>query len=76
MTGSTEIILTDVKTGKKDIYHDKNMITNALNDFFVQGGLMNMLPTDMDFVNKLLGGIMAFDSELEEDPDKYYILLY
>lgn len=74
--GTTKIELTDVKTGKVDTYENHNMITNALTDIFKPLGLSNRPSRYFsDFVpyyEKLLGGILCFDTAIEENPDNYY----
>ena len=74
--GTTKIELTDVKTGKVETYENHNMITNALTDIFKPLGLSNRPSRYFsDFVpyyEKLLGGILCFDTAIEENPDNYY----
>ena len=76
LIGTTKIELTDVKTGKVEIYKKHNMITNALRDIFKPLGLSNRPDRYFnDFVpyyEKLLGGLLCFDTKLEENPDNYY----
>ncbi len=74
--GTTKIELKDVKTGKVETYENHNMITNALTDIFKPLGLSNRPSRYFsDFVpyyEKLLGGILCFDTAIEENPDNYY----
>ena len=68
MKGQTTIELKNVKTGAVERYVDNNMMTNAIEDYFNTGGLINNLnvPPD-DIVKTLLGGIILFDEELPEN---------
>lgn len=65
--GSTEIVLTDVRTGEREIYKDDNLVTNWLTEYFANCGMMNYPNVDMtNLVESLLGGVMAFDQALTE----------
>lgn len=77
LKGKTELILTDVHTGKQKKVLEHNMVTNALNDIFRQEGYTK----DPDIMynsigqplcTSLLGGILLFDQALEEDAKKYF----
>lgn len=69
--GHTDIILTDIKTGKREVYSDDNMITDAITQYFRNCGLMNLPNVDRDqLVEDLLGGIMAFSEPITEDATK------
>ena len=74
--GYTKIELKNVYTGEKQVYEDENMMTNAIEKYFSNGGLVNILPNSefigTNMYESLLGGIALFDSELEEDPDILY----
>jgi hypothetical protein len=76
LIGTTRIELTDVKTGAREIYENHNMVTNALRDIFMPLGLSNKpnryFNEFMPYYATLLGGILCFDTELEENPDNYY----
>ena len=75
MKGRTIIELTDVNTGKKELVDSENMVTNALNKFLQPLGMYN--PTafnaldlrNENLLNNLLGGIMLFDSTIDENID-------
>lgn len=65
--GHTDIILTDIKTGRKEVHSDDNMITNALTEFLQNCGLHNYPSLDRDtLIETLLGGIMAFSEPITE----------
>lgn len=71
--GKTIIELKDGKTGKLlQRTEDKNMFTNALTDFYKQGGMTN--PSAFgngnirtDALHYLLGGMLLLDTALDED---------
>ena len=76
LIGTTKIELRNVKTGEVEIYKKHNMITNALSDIFKPLGLSNRpYKYFNDFVpyyEKLLGGILCFDTAIDENPNNYY----
>ncbi len=82
LKGKTEIQLTDVDTGYTQHYYDENMVTNALSDIFTlntatsTGFLMGADSDTSGFGGSLystaLGGILLFDSTLEEDASNYF----
>lgn len=71
--GKTIIELKDGKTGKLlQRTEDKNMLTNALTEFYKQGGItnpsvFNVQTLRTDALHNLLGGILLLDTALEED---------
>lgn len=83
LKGKTIIELTDVNTGQKEVIEENNMVTNAINDLFntfpnlinpysiYQGGswYMSNFKRLYEF---LLGGILLFDSQIEEKPENTY----
>ena len=74
MKGHSKIELTDVNTGKKEVHENDNMVTNALKYFLADYCTAHNCLIDSNIRNKniwktLLGGIMLFDSALEEDVD-------
>jgi len=76
LKGTTKIELTDIHTGKVETYENKNMVTNALRDIFRPLGL-SQRPSRYfsDFVpyyKTLLGGILCFDTNIDENADNYY----
>ncbi len=76
LIGTTRIELTDVHTGEKEVHEDHNMVTNALRDIFQPIGLCCNEKTYykdlVPYYSTLLGGLLCFDTALEEDPDKYF----
>ncbi len=76
LTGTTRIELTDVRTGAKEVYEKHNLVTNALRDIFRPLGLLNRpnryFNEFMPYYATLLGGILCFDTPIEENPDSYY----
>ena len=81
--GHTDIVLTDVNTGKTETVSDDNMVTNAIHDFMQPCGCINLggfysnsyvsSYQSGDTTVELMGGLLLFDKELEEDPDKYIV---
>ena len=73
--GKTTIELRDAKSGKLlQKTEDTNMVTNAIYEFYDQGGITN--PSAFGAVNVrdnpmhyLLGGVMCLDTALTEDDD-------
>lgn len=77
MKGKTEVLLTDVHTGKTKKILEHNMMTNALNDIFRQEGYMRNAATMFGenfqpLYAKMLGGILLFDKPLEENAANYF----
>ena len=85
MKGHSEIILTDVNTGEVEVHSDDNMITNAIRDLWAYGGLLcptafghhesYSFPSNIatDNAIKYYGGLLLFDTQLEEDPNNYIV---
>lgn len=76
LKGTTKIELTDVNTGEVETIHEENMITNALSKIFKPLGLVTsgstMLNTMSPYFQTLLGGILLFDVNIEEDEKNLY----
>lgn len=76
LKGKMTIELTDVNTGKKDVIEEENMVTNALAEIFSPlGHLMNadsIYNQFNSYYSKLLGGLLLFDNNIEEDPNQLY----
>lgn len=82
LKGHATIELTDVNTGEKVVHEDDNMITNAIAKLLgfsgvpnVSGGTyaLNYGISDLySPLKRLTGGLLLFDSQLEEDPDLIY----
>lgn len=83
LEGKTIIELTDVKNNKKEIYEDKNLITNAVADLLSLNPSALMYPVQskerkekfedeiFPIANKCYGGILLFEDKLQEDINKY-----
>ena len=76
LKGTTRIELTDVNTGEVETYENHNMVTNALRDVLKPLGLCKrpsrFLNEFTPYCEKLLGGILCFDTEIPENADNYY----
>ena len=75
--GKTEIVLTDVYTGRSQKIMEHNMMTNALNEIFKQEGYMK----DKSYMygevfsppfKTALGGILLFDKAIPENASTYF----
>lgn len=70
---NVKIILED-KHGNKEVIADHNMATNALSEYFVNCGWLNHDNAPQDnIVQEMLGGIMLFDDEIDEDADIIHV---
>lgn len=72
MKGEADLILEDIRTHRREVYHEENMITDAVGKIFASnyGGLMGlnaMLP-----VRNLLGGVFLFNQQLTESASNMY----
>lgn len=76
LKGKMIIEMTDVHTGKTEKVVEHNMVTNALSEIFKPLGLSKdpsiMLNSFAPYYQKLLGGILLFDKEIEENPNTFY----
>lgn len=83
LKGKSMIELTDIRTHKKEIYEDENLVTNAVADLLrlnpsglmypIQTGNLTELENEIfPIANKCYGGILLFEDKLEEDPNKYF----
>lgn len=74
--GTTKIELTDVNTGEVEVYENHNMVTDALSDIFRPLGLSKrpsrFFSDFTPYYQKLLGGILCFDTAIEENPENYF----
>lgn len=71
--GETKIILTD-KSGKREVYRDTNMITNALVEHLENCGFLNTPNVNQNnLIEQLLGGIMAFDNTITENASQTFV---
>ena len=83
LKGKSIIELTDVKTHKKEVYEEENLVTNAVPDLLrlnPSGLMFPIQSTSTKFeeeifpiANKCYGGILLFEDKLEEDPAKYIV---
>lgn len=79
LKGKTTIELTDVNSGKVEVIEDTNMITNALQEFMRGYGMWGSNVLLNEEVRKsslwvnLLGGLLLFDTELEENADNTFM---
>ena len=76
LKGLMKIEMTDIHTGKTDTVLEQNMVTNALANIFKPMGL-NKSPAKMmngmnPYYQTVLGGLLLFDSEIEENADNLY----
>lgn len=80
LKGKAIIELTDVHTGEKEVIEENNMVTNALNEIFNSSGIFlnteNLINKSFfidnfmsgeSFVKQFLGGLILFDSAIEEN---------
>ena len=76
LKGTMKIELTDVHTGEKETVVEHNMITNALTEIFRPLGLNKspgkFMSSYAPYYQKLLGGILLFDHNIEENANNIY----
>lgn len=76
LKGKSVIELTDINTGKVEIFENDNMVTNAIADILKPMGAVkdpNILYNSFSpYYQKLLGGILLFDKYIDENPDNYF----
>lgn len=83
LKGKSVIELTDIKTKKKEVYEEENLVTNAVPDLLRLNPMGLMYPigdykiTEYDtelfpIATKCYGGILLFEDALEEDPNKIF----
>lgn len=67
--GHVRIELTNPKTGEVEVRESDNMMTNAMAEYFQNCGFLNFPNVDLNnMVIDLLGGVMAFDQPIDDDP--------
>jgi hypothetical protein len=77
--GHTDIILTDVNTGEVERHSDDNLVTNALKYLVANGGFLsptvlhNPIGTNDFTIKDMLGGLLLFDKEIDENKDNVLI---
>lgn len=76
LKGTMKIELTDVNTGQTETVLEQNMVTNALANIFKPLGLVKdpykMYESFAPYYQKLLGGLLLFDTNIEENEDMLY----
>lgn len=76
LKGKMKIELTDVHTGETKTVLEQNMVTNALANIFKPMGLDKspgkMLNGMNPYYQTVLGGLLLFDAEIEENADNLY----
>lgn len=76
LKGKMKIELTDVHTGETETVLEQNMVTNALANIFKPMGLDKspgkMLNGMNPYYQTVLGGLLLFDAEIEENADNLY----
>ena len=76
LKGLMKIEMTDVHTGETETVLEQNMVTNALMNIFKPMGLdksPSKLLTGMNpYYQNVLGGLLLFDSEIEENVNNLY----
>ena len=83
LKGKSVIELTDVHTGKKEIYEDENLVTEAVADVLntnLQGIMYDNPQLDgqsgdawlLPVYSRLTGGILLYQDTIEEDPSVIY----
>lgn len=81
LKGHATIELTDVNTGEKVVHEDDNIITNAIKEMLRYNGALcnsgnyalNCNMSDLySPLKRLTGGLLLFDSEIEENVETIY----
>ena len=77
MKGNTIIELTDVKTKKKEVLKDDNLVTDVLEKILTlnPNGLLTNINKDTFYpiVEKIVGGILLFKDKITEDKNTSFI---
>ena len=77
MKGNTIIELTDVKTKKKEVLKDDNLITDVLEKILTlnPNGLLTNINKDTFYpiVEKIVGGILLFKDKITEDKNTSFV---
>ena len=80
LKGTTRIELTNVKTGEREVIEKDNLVTNAVEDvlslnpdgWMYKQGSMRAYDTFLPICPNLIGGILLYESVLDENPQKYF----
>ena len=71
--GTTKIELTNVKTGKKEVYTHENFVTEFASEYFKECGALNTDPLgslqNTRPIDDLFGGIMLFNKKIDQNTD-------
>lgn len=77
MKGKTIIELTDVKTKKKEVLKDDNLVTDVLEKILTlnPNGLLTNINKDTFYpiVEKIVGGILLFKDKIKEDKNTSFV---
>lgn len=73
LKGKTEIILTDVKTKKKEIIKEENLVTDALDKLSKINILGDCPIKKMIPLKKSLQGLLVLDENIEEDTNNFIL---
>lgn len=77
MKGKTIIELTDVKTKKKEVLKDDNLVTDVLEKILTlnPNGLLTNISKDTFYpiVEKIVGGILLFKDKITEDKNTSFV---
>ena len=77
MKGKTIIELTDVKTKKKEVLKDNNLVTDVLEKILTlnPNGLLTNINKDTFYpiVEKIVGGILLFKDKITEDKNTSFV---
>lgn len=77
MKGNTIIELTDVKTKKKEVLKDDNLVTDVLEKILTlnPNGLLTNINKDTFYpiVEKIVGGILLFKDKITEDKNTSFV---
>ena len=77
MKGKTIIELTDVKTKKKEVLKDDNLVTDVLEKILTlnPNGLLTNISKDIFYpiVEKIVGGILLFKDKITEDKNTSFV---
>ena len=73
-SGKILLELKDIKTGKVEKVFEHNMQTNAIDEMVTNCGWLNNDNLDKsNLAEQLLGGVMLFDDDIDEDADIVYV---
>ena len=74
--GKMKLELTEIDSGVTEIVFEENMVTDALSEIFKPLGIVKssarLLNTFAPYYQTLLGGLLLFDTPIEERADNIY----